>query len=415
MNRFNFIQNNRNWQIFAITVLLGAIALRIAFLIVMVPRMEGTDFDSDKYLRAAEQLREGTWVDVRRPPVYVFVCAICQVLPGSEMLWTQLFNIAFDVGVIALLLGWGPRLGGRIPALAAGMLYAVYPLAIWRMPLVGSDTMHVFYMTALLWGLGRLKPSGEGSHWTTWILAGFFFGILILLKQLYKFMPALLVFYWLVKYRKEFAAISKRVTVWLVIVILTVAPWTYRNYRVSGEFIPVAAGLSGLAMFIGNHVPGQGRWEGDAKAKWEEALDDVQAANPEISRHNNPKEYDAFLTTAAIQHIRENFAAWLPLLPKKALRFWFIPASETKIFLSIVVQLFYLLCAAYGAYRRPDLLRNLVLPGLMLLYTWGLYTLSYSCIRFSLVAIPWLCLMAGWIVAIPKSGAKPLAEDKAAF
>ena len=87
------------------------------------------------------------------------------------------------------------------------------------------------------------------------------------------------------------------------------------------------------------------------------------------------------------------------MLPKKALRFWFVPASERRILLTAAVQLAFLGLAILGLVRRPDLASRLLLPGLVIAYTWGLYTLSYSCVRFSLVLMPWICLMGGWLWA----------------
>ena len=384
------------WRGAIVAVLTVAVVARLAFLWVVIPRMSNPGWDNDAYLLKAAGAWDGTWKSVDREPTYVFLCALLQLLPGNDLAWARTSHIAMDAGIVGLILLVGSRLAGRWAALAGGLLYAVYPLALWRIAFVGSDTMATLALTALIIALERLTPSQSSGRW---FAVGLGFGVMVLLKQVYKFLPGVLLLYWLWRYRNSTKEILARFAVFAVAAAVVITPWTYRNYRVAGEFIPVAAGLSGLAMLVGNHVPSQGRWEGETKELWVEAMETILAENPGMS----PNETDKKMTAFAVQHVRENFTAWLPVLPKKALRFWFVSASETKLMLCIAVQLAYLGIAAIGAWRRPDLLHRLWLPGLVILYTWGLYTLSYSCIRFSLIAMPWLCLVGGWILAGSRS------------
>lgn len=380
----------RFWSVAGL--LLAAAALRLAFLIFYMPGMGAMNWDSDGYLELAQQFREGTWETVRRPPVGVIVCAALQLLPGDTLLWVRFMNVAIDTAVVGLLLWYGTRLAGFQAGLLGGGLYAFYPLAWYRMPFVGTETLHLLLLTGLLVLWDRLEPKTSKLRW---FASGIGYGILTLLKQLYKYFPALLVGYWLWRACPLRTSYILRIFLWFLAAALTIGPWTYRNYRITGEFILVDAGIPGLNMFVGNYVPSQGRWEGELRPLWESRINEIYQMNSNVSVKQLEKE----LMRQTFLHIRENFWDWLPLIPKKAFRFWFISASETFIPQTIAIQIFFMAAAGFGAYRRPDLLPKMILPGLMVLYSWGLCTLSYSCIRFSMGAMPWLCLMGGWILS----------------
>ncbi len=380
------------WKKAALAVIVLAVVARLAFLLIVTPRLDGVYWDGDGYLNYATKLREDRWEEVHRPPVYVALCAVLQLLPGETLTWVRALNVLMDVGIVWLILRHGKHLAGPKAAILGAALYAIYPLALWRMSYANSEIIATLTLTGLLVAYERLSVNRRWFHWAA---AGAAFAVLLLVKDLYKFLPAVLLVYWLWKFRTEPRRVCFGFAVWAVATAIVVAPWTYRNYRVTGELIPIAAGLSGKAMFIGNHVPSEGRWVGEYEHLWRESLREFEEANPDLT----PKEKDRELTAATLKHIRENVSGWLTILPKKAFRFWFVPASETRIALTIAVQLAFLGLALLGAIRARDRLGSLLLPGLVLGYTWALYTLSYSCVRFSLIAMPWVCLLGGWVLA----------------
>ena len=227
---------------------LAALALRVAFL-VLEP---ATHFVGD----------EKTWTDgalivasprvgfspvgnhlIFYPPVYSYFLAALYALTGSfeAARWAQ-------VAVSVLLVPAVGRAGMRAFSPSVGMwaaaVAAFYPELVWFSAHFWSETV---FMVLLWWGIERLLAADEsGARVAT--AAGILWGFATLTREtvLYYAPVAAAWLAW-----RRGGAGRRRATAFLAVVILVVAPWTYRNWVAFHAFVPVST-AGGQNLFQGN-------------------------------------------------------------------------------------------------------------------------------------------------------------------
>ncbi|MCA9935689.1 MAG: glycosyltransferase family 39 protein [Ardenticatenaceae bacterium] len=136
---------------------------------------------------------------------------------------------------------------GTVIGLVAAGVTAVY---IYFFYYAGALMTESFYITAILWvfDIALSLKRGEKRDWSRWILLGVALGVTVLLRQLFLlFIPFLLLWLWWAT-RPNLLKLALP----LVITVLFILPWTYRNYRVFDQFVLLNTN-SGYAFYWGNH------------------------------------------------------------------------------------------------------------------------------------------------------------------
>lgn len=165
----------------------------------------------------------------------------------------------------------GGRIFGRRVGLAAAALSAVYLYFVYY---AGGLLTETFYFLGILWTLdcalritqpGSTQP-GRRPGWRLWLELGLAIGVTALLRQLFLlFVPFLALWVWwnlapsgrptggaarLPRWA-NWPAIQGLLVSGLVVAAL-IAPWTLRNYRAFGTFVPLNTN-AGFAFYWGNH------------------------------------------------------------------------------------------------------------------------------------------------------------------
>ncbi len=182
---------------------------------------------------------------------------------------------ALLVGLLHTWLTWriGRRLFGEPVAWVAALWSALYVYFVYY---AGALMTEPFYMVGILWTLDaalRLGAPAAGStparRWLGWLELGLALGLTILLRQIFLiFVPFL--FLWLawataaspVKDAVEAPSPGSAPARWrqtlsglaltTLVIVLLIAPWTWRNYRAFGTLVPLNTN-AGFALFWGNH------------------------------------------------------------------------------------------------------------------------------------------------------------------
>lgn len=217
--------------------------------------------------------------------LYTLYLAAVYSIFGVQPLIARLIQ-AVVTGILHCWLAWriGKRVFGPRVGLVAAGLSAIY---VYFSYYAGGLVTEPFYMIGILWTLdvsqrivaGRREAlEGERSvdskfqvPWRTWIELGLAIGITVLLRQLFLlFVPFVFLWVWWNWFGKTDQdstdtddtisrvvmfvrprALLGMVGATLVIVAL-IAPWTFRNYRAFGTFVPLNTN-AGYAFFWGNH------------------------------------------------------------------------------------------------------------------------------------------------------------------
>jgi hypothetical protein len=223
--------------------------------------------------------------------LYTLYLSATYLIFGVHPLAARLIQ-ALLVGLLHTWLIWrlGKRIFGPTVGLLAALLSATYLYFVYY---TGALITESFYIVGILWTMdvalrlaARQLPAsppgdtgGERSRsaWWLWIELGLAAGMTILLRQLFLlFMPFLLLWLWWSSERLNANAPAPDRTgsnshngerrtpaqrrihlltgsfLCMAIVISLIAPWTIRNYRAFGQFVPLNTN-SGYAFFWGNH------------------------------------------------------------------------------------------------------------------------------------------------------------------
>jgi len=226
------ICSNRRRSLICIFVL--ALLVRLVFIFSM---QNGFYFvDSVKYSAAAVSLlKNGEFGEkYTRPPVYpVFLAGIYAVF-GEKILAVRIVESVLGAGLAVLIALLVMRIGGAQVGVLAGLLWSVYPMAVFIAGLVYPETV----VTVLLAGavLCMLTEAGRELGPRRIFFDGVLFGLAALTKPVVLVTiaaTALWIMYWKRAQRFSLAA------VFLVGVALPLAPWTARNFSAHGGLVIV--------------------------------------------------------------------------------------------------------------------------------------------------------------------------------
>jgi hypothetical protein len=365
-----------------------ALLLRLAFIFIGFPVLQqrwNLREDGDGYGTIAESIREGRYTDVTRGPVYPALVAVA----GSPMT-VKLVQALLDTATCWFVWWLALTISGSRVAhgpLFAAWLWAVYPFAIWRVAFINKEVVLAFLLAGYV--CVQVLALRQGKIWQ-WLAAGGLLGLVNLCKPTFLAWPLIIL---------AFAFLHRvplmRVGGLIAAMVLIVAPWTLRNYRVSGgEFLPVATERGGVTTFIGNYQPTLGLWEGPGKVRW-------MAAVEEIEHHHagdSVVELDRAFYRAAFQQMASHPGKALEIFVRKCGRFWFESAARREQVIAFVIQAAYLALLGIGLWRWRSWNVEVIVMITLILYVMLIHALSYADLRFSLPVMPVVCVLAavGW-------------------
>jgi len=334
--------------------------------------------DGDGYGLVAQSIRDGHYNDVTRGPAYPFFVAAA----GSPLA-VKTLQALLDTAT-CLLIFW---LAGR--NVWAGWLWAIYPFAVWRVAFINKEVLLTFLLVSYL--CLQVIALRDGKPWQ-WLAAGALLGVVNLCKPTFLLWPLLL-----------FVLAPRRAALVLVAMLLVIAPWTIRNWRLTdGEFLPVATERGGVTAFIGNYQPTLGLWEGEGKLRWLAAVDEISAQNGGAS----VVQLDRTFYRAALQQVRSNPPKAAELFVRKCGRFWFLSAKRREQAGRFVIQAGYLALLGIALWRARPWSREVVFMLALIVYVMLVHALSYADLRFSLPVMPFVCVIAARTFATPSAATR---------
>lgn len=348
-----------------IVLLTVALALRLGFVFGGLPALErnlSLRYDADGYTAIADSIWRGEWRDIERGPVYPLFVAVC----GGSLTAIRILQALLDTATVLLVLRIGHRLWDSRIGLVAAWLYALYPLAWWRVGFVNKEIVLTFLLAVTVY------------FWQRPICSGVALGLVNLCKPSYLLLPLL---------RRWWAPERRRYALTVAVMLAVIAPWTIRSFVVSGEFTPVGTERGGFTAYVTNWWPTRGDWETN-KEQWRAELDRIRGGHPGL----NAVQMDRVFYRLTLQNILAEPGHAAQMFARKAFMFWFVNASGRVWWAVALLQLVYVGLAFVGAVQRrpPAVLLTVVL------YTWAIHTIVIADVRFALPVMPYVCLMAAW-------------------
>lgn len=376
-------------------ILLLAAAVRALLYLLWSPDLTG---DSVAYHDLAVRLAGGegfvsasgaptSW----RPPLYPLFVGGVYLVTGAASRAVRWFQLPVDLASVALTWWLAGRLFGRRAAAVAGVLAAVNLAAVAASGRVLSETLFTFLILAATAALVKaLEPEERALPWAAG--AGALLGAAALTRGvalLYP-LPAAALLAWSLRRR---GAARSRITappaVLLASFVLVLAPWTIRNWKVQGAFVPVAS-QGGYTLYSSYHPPDG--WRFGMRARDE--VSERASGMPEPAA-------DRYLTRETLRSVVER-PGRLPRLELLKVLFHWVPLDWEVLpregTFNPTYALIAILAALYGVRR----LRGGDPPGrpswpvwLPVAYLFAMALVFYGSPRFRLPSEPFLAVFAG--------------------
>jgi 4-amino-4-deoxy-L-arabinose transferase-like glycosyltransferase len=220
--------------------------------------------------------------------------------------------------MVWLLYRLGRHLAGEMVGLISAGLGAVYAYFIFHDASLMTEAFFIVGVLAMLNLALAIVDHDHPAVWQ-WLLFGLVLGVTTLLRQtILLWLPFLLA--WLVWARRG------RMHWWglvgmLGVIVLVILPWTVRNYRVYGAFLPLNSN-AGYALYSANH-PNQGaQFDQDYTAPLPGDL---------VDEGMNEAQWNTALTLRGLEFIRQDPGRYLLLSLDRVgyfFNFWFSAESS---------------------------------------------------------------------------------------
>ncbi len=237
----------------ALTIAIGltaaGVALRVAWVCFVTP-VQVSDFkeywDLARNLLATGEYAwntpGGKWYAYRAPG-YTFFLAACMKVFGEHALIPAVTNTVLYAAASGVLYRMTARLAGRVPALVAVALFAIWPSSIALTGVAAYEALFTLLCLLSLHGMMRSERTGaRGAFW-----AGVVNGLAVLVRPTVLLMPAVWALYKLSGRERRSTAAGHLALAALGMAAM-VLPWTARNHAVG---IPTTVSANGgMALFL---------------------------------------------------------------------------------------------------------------------------------------------------------------------
>ena len=213
--------------------------------------------DGEDYHQLATRLVEGRgYVNAAgmptawRPPVYpIFVAGVYKI-GGVNVERATIVQVILGGLTVLMLTALGAMILGWPRALIAGVIAAVYPAFVWLPRLLLSENLSLFLMLVSLSAIILYLRTSR----IIWIVV---FGVLCALNSLVRggnlFLPMVVALGLLLLHWRNWKQLVTPLLVMTVAFVVTLLPWTIRNYRVFHHVVPIAT-QDGLTLY-GSYWP----------------------------------------------------------------------------------------------------------------------------------------------------------------
>ena len=248
-------------------VFLLLFVIKAGMVLVIIPQLHKSFPDvyakchfPDRYDRIAMNLVNGNGYRIypetaetcMRGPGYVLVLAGIFSLFGKSLVATQIVNILLAIATAYVTMRLSQKMMNRsVGTLVASLFFLFHPATILAETRGGVETLLTFLIVTFIFFLYRAI---ETTRHRDYVIAGSMLGLALLVKSTPILFPAFILPYLLCKYKKNSTkSIFTSFLVMLVGVCVIYSPWVFRNYLVSGKFVPMMT-LKGAAAYQGLYL-----------------------------------------------------------------------------------------------------------------------------------------------------------------
>jgi 4-amino-4-deoxy-L-arabinose transferase-like glycosyltransferase len=340
---------------------------------------------------------------IRRAPLYPALIALLYAIFGVKPVVIQIFQAALAAGTTLLAFEIGRRVFNLRTGLLAAIATGLHPMVLRYVPDIQLETFLTFlYTLAIYWSV-RLAERETLLH-------GFWFGLSCAAAAMVKGValpyPALFIVAYLWWRHSRSAERSSPLPGWRPVAALLVAmgllilPWTYRNYTVTGRFVPISGNASGE--LLRGYVFAQPRYyllQGRAYVDGENEANEMQTQlfrSQGLIWERDEAETERVQNAAAMQKILSAPIAYLKKCFIAFFMFWYVVTSKANSLLVGGLALAGWILAFVSMYRARGKAYQFWLLILPIVSMNLIYAAVLALGRYSAPCIPSLMVLAAF-------------------
>ena len=398
--------DTRFWRV-ATAIVVLALVLRAAWGIVVpvVPISDSRAYDilalalaeHGSYSWAADQLT-AYW-----PPGTSAIYAALYVAFGHVFLPVVVLNVILSTAIVGLTIGLSSELFDQKIGLLAGFLMAIWPSEVAYVTVLASEIPFTFFV--LLGCAVWFAPSAPSVLRA--VASGLAFGVASYFRPVGLLLPVVLWLSAVLDWRK-LRAVLPVMLLSLLVVAVTIAPWTIRNAKVFGHFVPMSTS-DGVNLWMGNNPNSVGFYSplpGTVQGLNEYDQNRILSEDAMLYMSEHPLEFvKRTVEKAVLLHVTETTAiTWnfegirqrngeKALFPLKLLTQGFWTGTLLLAFGGIIVLM-----------RRDGILQALTNPALLIwIYFTAVYSIYVVADRYHFPSHPFISMLAAVAILASRS------------
>ena len=252
---------------------------------------------------------------VHMPPGITYLLAGLYLLdlPNPHLIF-QLLQVAASAATLLCIWGLAGRAFSQSAAWIAAILYTIDLNLMFTTVWVNETALNIFFVYLGLWLIVKMD---ESPNYRTAAMVGICFSLGALIRPLVLLILALALLWFLYRRRHTLLIPVRHCAVTSIVVFAVLAPWTVRNYRVTGEFVPVCSNWA-INFWLGYNPRAAGS-QFDADGKPMRPTGELAEA---LLQANNEREMDRLLSDAGWEYVDAHPFEALKLRPYCFLYFW---------------------------------------------------------------------------------------------
>lgn len=373
-----------------ITIFVVALLIRLACLyeVSSIPFYDQPAGDAKGYLDWANEIAGGRWIGEKpfyQAPLYPYFLSTLAVIGQLKPISVAAIQCTFGAMCTTLLMLLTTQMLGRRAGIIAGLLWAIYPPAIF-FDLIVQKTSLASLLTCLF--INTLFQSTQSSRngWTT--VSGFTLALLVLTREnALVWLPAGCALLYFTKPSRP----AIPITIFVTSFSLGILPAGIHNMAVGGG-LSISTSQAGPNFYIGNRIGATGRYAPLVPGHETPAFERNDATRLAIAAEGkdlSAKEVSRFWLTKSLEEIKAEPIQWLGLVAWKGALL--VNAHEVADVESIYVyQTQSLILSALFPFLHLGTLLPLTVAGIVLcrkhLDRWALLTSLWITMAIAVVA-----------------------------
>ena len=292
------------------------IGLRLLLVFCFPHLDDGSILDSGRYVKTAHYILAGRGFteygnrpSAYVPPLYPYFLAGVFKLAGFHGWVVKVIQCVLGGFLAWIVCAMGKRLFHPRAGVLAAFFTAVFPDFVALPSFLYAETVYIFINTLAFHFL--IKGYAEPRRRSPWLVSGIFLGLGILTRHVLLLFPAFVcAVSLLVRSQRKYL---KPLLVWTAICILTLVPWTIRNYMCFQRIVPVASGFGG-SFWVGSDPGQKGQFQ---YFQSEKKIQEESGGEMDATRREN------LLVRHGLRNILSRPGEYFGLVSRKMFRYFF--------------------------------------------------------------------------------------------